>query len=83
MSDPKYTPNTAAIRERWIESAIGADGIAEAHAEFDRWLNQVRADARLQGRAMGWDDAAVHIGGHNFDECDETEPPNPYREEAG
>ena len=85
MSDPQYTPDTNEVRRDFVMLNEGQHPTLtppELSGAFDRWLNRVRADARRQGRAMGWDDAAVHIGGHNFDECDETDPPNPYREGA-
>ena len=48
MSEP-YTPDEHNVRAAWIATGIGSEDALSA--EFDRWLAQVRADAKAEGPA--------------------------------
>ncbi|WP_300733663.1 hypothetical protein [Pseudomonas sp.] len=72
----EYTPITDEVRFRYIEHPYVALDEAEAdHAEFDRWLDQVKAAAWAEGHAAGeantGDGFAALIGG--------GDPPEPRR----
>lgn len=47
MTEPSYTPSTARIRWDYAELALRHAGkpYEEGFAEFDQWLDQVRADS--------------------------------------
>lgn len=67
----EYTPTTEQVRDRWPGSRWPWNDQAERHAEFDRWLRGVLADAWDEGAEAGYDDA----------EAGREEKHNPYREE--
>lgn len=46
MSD-NYTPSTSTVRQAWYEAPYNGGGAREmSDAEFDRWLESVRAEER-------------------------------------
>ena len=87
MSMTEYTPTTKAIRDCYVFADEGLDGSLRSperllHAEFDRWLAGVKADAWDEGKRaeeIGW----THVyDGHPVREgetCDECIVSNPYR----
>lgn len=46
-----YTPTTEQVRKHWEN--VGFAGTGE---EFDRWLNQIRAEAWEEGFQAGWEE---------------------------
>ena len=53
MSD--YTPTTEEVRGRYFwYGDYGDKEPVEIEAEFDRWLNEVKAQVWEQGYAIGW-----------------------------
>lgn len=48
-----FTPTTEDVRLIWIISQTGC----KARAEFDRWLNEVKAEVWEEGAYSGYDDA--------------------------
>lgn len=89
MSEP-YTPTTEQVREFWASDgkhlpAAKSYERRASIAEFDRWLDQVKADARREGLAEGWDEAvemAADKGWLHVDAVADTSDRNPYRQEA-
>lgn len=63
----KYTPDTDMMRRVWI-GGLEPELLEEAVAEFDRWLEQVNADAWDEGQAAG---ISFQAGGEYLE--------NPYR----
>ena len=49
-----YTPSTEDVRLIWIVSQTGCT----ARAEFERWLNEVKAEAWADGANAGYADGA-------------------------
>ena len=74
----EHVPTTDEIRDDYAHmiaphTTWGEDG-------FERWLDQVRADARREGQADAWDEGWVSR--HNYDERGgEASTPNPYEED--
>lgn len=89
MSEP-YTPTTDDFRQVWA-AFNGYGGLVarphsasmdEGYAEFDRWLEQVKAEARREYLAAGWAEGEED-GRHNERVyLEEDEITNPYRQEA-
>lgn len=91
----EYVPTTDEVRECWVMAEPSSDGYASAglqvpdeagmYAEFDAWLDQVRADARREGQAEAWDECATESGErgwmHDYAVTEMWER-NPYREEG-
>lgn len=76
MSD--YTPSLDTVRELYawqrstLDRALGKRVPTDEYdAEFDRWLNQIKADAWDEGFVAGYADGA---------ETGMTGPSNPYQE---
>ncbi|MGQ3384519.1 hypothetical protein [Glutamicibacter sp. TV12E] len=46
----EYTPNTESVCERWMHDRYELDGVRtiESQAEFNRWLETVRAEAKSE-----------------------------------
>lgn len=76
-----YTPNTDEVRETYVIALMRAhylftagldldDQLAEAGEAFDRWLDQVRADA--------WDEALDEVSASYVIPV----PDNPYRKDT-
>ena len=78
MSD--YTPTTPVIRGAYIQ--LHSDASWESKQprldEFNRWLDEVRAEAWDEGFNTGVEDSFDFIESENH-EC----IPNPYRQEPG
>ena len=70
MSEQPHTPTTAEVRLKYESASLGQS----ASAEFDRWLNEVKAQAWDEG----WSDRA---GYDATPDADEPESCNPYRKE--
>ena len=87
-----YTPTTKQVRfaytdRRDFDSQIGlgeGPGDEEAGAEFNRWLNSIKAEAWEQGKRAE-ETAWIHVlDGHPVEEgdmCDQCPTDNPYREQ--
>ena len=86
----EYTPTTGQIENAWCSRYDGEHSWARGEelrgyeAEFDRWLEQVKAEAWEEGHSSSdtsWD----HIySGHSVPEgelCPECFTGNPYRKE--
>ena len=74
MSD--YTPTTEQVREQYSREQPPHIGtVSEKRAEFDRWLDAVKAEAWDEGFDAGERDA-FHLDTHP----DHTCTPNPYRQ---
>lgn len=77
MSESKYQPDADDVRNQY---ALDFDGLSYwstnmNHAEFDRWLAEVKAEA--------WDEGAHHGADTNCRFAKDTDdqcPYNPYRE---
>ena len=54
MSEQPHTPTTAEVRLKYESASLGQS----ASAEFDRWLNEVKAQA--------WDESATEACGGNW-----------------
>lgn len=92
----EYTPTTDEVRECWATAEINPDGYIadglpvpneiEQYAEFNRWLDQVKAAARREGRAEAWDACVTKSEArgwmHDY-AVTEMQESNPYRKEAG
>lgn len=54
----EYTPTTKVVRGAYLDSDRWYDGSIRRGAddEFDRWLNQVKADSYLEGYERGRED---------------------------
>ena len=81
MSEDSYVPTTDEVRLKYESASLGQS----ASAEFDRWLAGVKADARREGLAEGWDEAvemAADKGWLHVDAVADTSDRNPYRQEA-
>lgn len=87
----EYTPTTDEVRAVWREWS-GYGGLIDRTcpepttragmvAEFDRWLDRERADARREGQAEGW--AEAHADGCEYvvDRACREFHPNPYESE--
>ena len=86
----EYTPTTADIRHGYIVTSMRYTPETDDHLlakrrrevadEFDRWLDQERADARREGQADAWDAGAqAQAAAYGMDQ---DTGPNPYRQEA-
>lgn len=91
----EYVPTTDEVRECWVTAEPSPDGYASAglrvpdeagmYAEFDAWLDDVRAAARREGQAEAWEEAVneCYALGSLYDyDRDEAHVRNPYRQEA-
>lgn len=83
MSD--YTPTTDKIEDAWCyrydgkHSWASGEELRRHEAEFDRWLEQVKQEARAEAWDEGFDAGerdAFHLDTHP----DHTCTPNPYRQ---
>lgn len=72
MSEP-HAPTTEDLKQRWLEAhrvpaSLGSEQIGHLRqqrlAEFDAWLDKVKADARREGQAEAWDEGEAD-GRHN------------------
>lgn len=91
MTKESYTPTTARVLDAYIWCDMGStsdEWDAARTAEFDRWLDQVKAEARREGQAEAWNAGwtkgigdTAHRGKWN-DDGDLVVPrtPNPYEE---
>lgn len=76
MSEP-YTPTTQGVLDTYIWCGMGStsdEWDADRTAEFDRWLNEVKAQAWDRGHGAPCDEW------WDSDMCREYHP-NPYRKE--
>ena len=48
MHGVEYTPRLSHVRAGYVRTTSGAVGLAEAEAQFARWLETVRADAKAE-----------------------------------
>ena len=84
MSEP-YTPTTDEVRSGYADGGGEYRDIAEGW--FDRWLDQVKADARREGQADAWDEG-YRAGADDMSDLRagrltfQTITSNPYRQEA-
>ena len=93
----EYTPTTADIRHGYIVTSMRYTPETDDHLlakrrrevadEFDRWLDQVKADARREGQADAWGEGygagAQDMGDLRAGELTfQTITTNPYRREA-
>ena len=79
-----YTPTTERVRSEYARDTNASKKHEVPRAEFDRWLEQVKAEAWEEGHSSSdtsWD----HIySGHSVPEgelCPECFTGNPYRKE--
>ena len=80
----EYVPTTEEVLTGWMLSGPPASTVVRA-LDFGRWLDQVKADARREGLAEGWDEAvemAADKGWLHVDAVADTSDRNPYRQEA-
>ena len=83
----EYTPTTENIPNCYIYSSEGYDGSLQiperqSRAEFDRWLNEIRAEAWDEGRRaeeLGWTHAWDGHPVPEGDTCAGCMVENPYR----
>lgn len=80
MSHSNYTPNYGSAREMYAygaDSFHGTDSRPENRAEFDRFINKVKADAWAEGYETGCSSpyGTATPSGKPYDP-----EPNPYRE---
>ena len=74
----EYTPDEFNVRMAWVTTGIGPED--NLNAEFDRWLDQVKAEARREGQADAWDEGAqAQAAAYGMDR---DTGPNPYRNGA-
>lgn len=53
----RHTPTTADVREQYTREEPPRIGtVSEKADEFDRWLGQVKAEARREGQVEAWDE---------------------------
>ena len=84
MSTKPYTPSLEQMRE-WHVSAdhTGNKSRAEYEAEFDRFIDRVRKDARagalFRGAEIGWDAAVDAMQFEDGTRPDFVEVVNPYK----
>ena len=89
MSISEYTPTTGALLEiyrGYRRRNRGLIGSAPPHRqiedEFDRWLAQVKDEARREGQAEAWDEGEAD-GRHNaIEHRPGMKFTNPYRNEG-
>lgn len=78
MALAEHTPDTATIRhvyaDYWHDEAIssGSPTLEQNRAEFDAWLNKIRADA--------WDEGYENAFGRAMEDDWPMVRPNPYKE---
>lgn len=77
----EYMPTTENILNCYIYSSEGYDGSLQiperqSRAEFDRWLNEIRAEAWAEGFDRGFYRGQILHG--DYDAC-EAGIKNPYR----
>lgn len=48
MHGAEYTPRLSHVRAGYVRTTSGAVGLAEAEAQFTRWLETVRAEAKAE-----------------------------------
>ena len=93
----EYTPTTADMRHGYIVTSMRYTPETDDHLlakrrrevadEFDRWLDQERADARREGQADAWDEG-YRAGADDMSDLRagrltfQTITSNPYRQEA-
>jgi hypothetical protein len=75
-----WEPTTADIRERYSDwyDGVNAPPTEVAEAEFDRWLEQIKADAWQEGFNAGERDVWEHQHGEAGEDWDKDCIPNPY-----
>lgn len=80
MSEQPYTPDTEAVREQYTrEQPPHVGTVSSKSAEFDRWLDRVRAAARREGQAEAWEDAVASAHLHETEHFTSIKhDPNPY-----
>lgn len=67
-----YTPNTEAVREQYTREQPPHIGtVGSKSAEFNRWLNQVKAEVWREGNMAG-----------RYEITEPADVPNPYEDEA-
>ena len=86
----EYTPKADDFRQVWA-AFNGYGGLVarphsvsmdEGYAEFDRWLDGVRAEARREGQSEAWDEAVASAYLHEDKYRISIEhDPNPYLED--
>ena len=54
MHGAEYTPRLSHVRAGYVRTTSGAVGLAEAEAQFARWLETVRAEAKAEAWDEGW-----------------------------
>lgn len=80
MSEQPYTPDTEAVREQYTrEQPPHVGTVSSKSAEFDRWLDRVRAAARREGQAEAWAEAHADSCEYVIDRACREYHPNPYR----
>ena len=93
MSNP-FRPGADSVRLAYVDrqgflaqfARTGRKEDAAYEAEFDLWLAKVKADARREGLADGWDeghDAATDEAPDGVWPDAWIDTPNPYRNGAG
>lgn len=79
----EYTPTTADARGKYATHQgaryRGQKYLDRRRAEFDRWLEQVKAEAWDEGNEAGWTEANAHH--ENADTYPKLTITNPYRQE--
>lgn len=72
----EYMPTTGEVRLKYESSSLGQ----LPAAEFDRWLDRVRAEARCEGKAEAWDEAVASAYLRETEHFISIQhDPNPYR----
>lgn len=81
MSEQPYTPDTETVREQYTREQPPHIGtVSSKSAEFERWLDRIKADARREGQADAWDEGWNNRAGYDATpDADEPESCNPYR----
>lgn len=76
-------PDTNVMRATYATAATYRQSPdPERAAKFDAWLDQVRADARREGLADGWDEGEQDGRRNERVWIEDDETSNPYRLEA-
>lgn len=81
----EYVPTLKEVREGYQSYIISGKSAKEKRAEFDRWLNEIRAEAWDEGRQaeeLGWTHAWDGHTAEPDEFCDECKVENPYRNPA-
>jgi hypothetical protein len=85
MANPDYVPETKVVLASYIHSnfitRMGFDNTSDIYAaEFDRWLNKLKADIWAEGFDAGERDVWEHQHGEADENWDKDCIPNPYKE---